>query len=300
MKVLLTGGGGDLGRLLVPALIARGDEPVIFDLRSPSRPAILGSITDRRAVRHALEGAECVIHIAALHGIHEFRRTHNEYDFWDVNVTGTFNVFQGAAEAGIKKMLFISSTSVEEWPGVYGSSKIHGEEIARTYSQRHEMNVLTLRPRAFIPPWNKEVYSSYIDWARWFWGGAVHIVDVVNAILAGLDYISSAQRKPHRCITLDGAYEYSESDLREWDREGKGTTFLKYCPEYLPLVKRYDLDPSRKPKRMSDPQVEEILGVTPTFSLRTLLFELEEFGEEGPSEEYHLSLCYERALRPQP
>lgn len=290
MKIVVTGGGGDLGRLLVPALIAKGEEPVIFDVRSPCRPAIFGSITDRGAVRLALEDADCVIHIAALHGIHEFRQTHSEYDFWDVNVTGTFNIFQGAVEAGIKKLLFISSTSVEEWPGVYGSSKIHGEEIARTYSQRHGMNVLTLRPRAFIPPWNREVYSSYIDWARWFWGGAVHIVDVVKATLAGLEYLSSEDKKPYRCITVDGAYEYSDGDLREWDREGRGTTFLKYYSEYLPLAERYGLDPSQKPNRIRDSQEEEILGVSPTFSLRTLFAELEEFGEEGPSVEYHLSL----------
>ena len=53
MKVLLTGGSGDLGRLFVPRLLDRGDTPVILDVRAPRylQPGALfieGSILDRQ------------------------------------------------------------------------------------------------------------------------------------------------------------------------------------------------------------------------------------------------------------
>jgi hypothetical protein len=31
------------------------------------------------------------------------------------------------------------------------------------------MNVVTLRPRGFVPYWDRTVYAKYSDWARWFW-----------------------------------------------------------------------------------------------------------------------------------
>lgn len=289
--MLITGGSGDLGRVLIPALTKRSHRVTVLDTRAPTFPpppgveVVLGSITDRETVESAVRASDAIIHVAALHGIHEFRKTHDEYAFWDVNVTGTFNLLEAASRTGVRRFLFISSTSVDEWPHLYGSSKVMAEEIARTYSARHEMNVVTLRPRAFIPHWNKEVYSSYVEWAQWFWGGAVHIADVARATLSGLDYVNSEDRRPYHALTIDGAYDYSDDDLRDWDKEGRGTTFLKYYSPYLPIVRRYDLDPAKKPKKRPHPQAGVILGYSPQFSLLHLLQELERFGSEGPPEE---------------
>ena len=65
------------------------------------------------------------------------------------------------------------------------------QEIAQRYVEHHNINVLTLRPRAFIPYWNKTVYSSFVEWAKWFWKGAVHINDVAQAVMQGIDLIST-------------------------------------------------------------------------------------------------------------
>ena len=51
------------------------------------------------------------------------------------------------------------------------------------------MNVITLRPRGFIPFWDRDVYARYSDWARWFWKGAVHIDDVAAAVILSLDLV---------------------------------------------------------------------------------------------------------------
>jgi hypothetical protein len=58
--------------------------------------------------------------------------------------------------------------------------------IAEDYRKHGNMNVITLRPRGFIPFWNHGVYASYSDWARWFWKGAVRHTLIAGALAAVL------------------------------------------------------------------------------------------------------------------
>ena len=90
----------------------------------------------------------------------------------------------------------------------YGGSKILAEAIAEDYRKYRGMNVITLRPRGFIPYWNREVYASYRDWARWFWKGAVHIDDVAAAVILSLDLISRQRIEQQLVLTLDSAYQH--------------------------------------------------------------------------------------------
>ncbi len=70
MKVLLTGGSGDLGQTLVPKLLNNGDTPVILDVRAPRNLKqegvfIEGSILDRSKLKELFLGCDCIVHIAA-------------------------------------------------------------------------------------------------------------------------------------------------------------------------------------------------------------------------------------------
>jgi nucleoside-diphosphate-sugar epimerase len=241
MKVLLTGGSGDLSQTLVPTLLDRGDTPVILDVRAPralkqGAVFIQGSILDRPKLPEMFCGCDCIVHIAAWHGIHEDRDEKNAYDFFDLNVRGTFEVFETAASLGIDKIVFISTTSVYRPDSRYGSSKLLAEAIAEDYRKHRDMNVITLRPRGFIPYWNREVYASYSDWARWFWKGAVHIDDVAAAVILSLDLICRQHLEQQLVLTLDSAYEYTDADFADWDAEGPGSTFRKHYPEYYDLA----------------------------------------------------------------
>ncbi len=284
MRIILTGGSGDLGRILCPLLAERGDTPVVLDVRPPQGGVefVDASITDRDALKAALPGAGMIVHIAAWHGVHEFRKEKNAYDFWDLNVTGTFNVFQTAADAGIDKIVFISSTSIDERFGIYGHTKVLCEEMVRTYAARHGMSILTLRPRAFIPHWNRTIYSSYIEWAKWFWGGAVHINDVAQAVMRAVEFLDANKLAEPIFLAVDGAYEYSERDLETWDRDGSGSTFKKYYADYFDIVREHGLDPSHKPKRLDISDTRKLLNYEPHFSLKNLLEELAEYGADGP------------------
>jgi nucleoside-diphosphate-sugar epimerase len=285
MRILLTGGAGDLGRLLSAQLAGRGHEPVCFDLREPpiARGALIrASILDRQALARGMEGVDLVVHIAAWHGVHLFRKEKDVYDFWDLNVTGSFNVFQAAAEAGVSKVLHISSESVADRDGVYGHTKVLAEEIARTYSHRHGMDVIVLRPRAFIPWWNRETYSSWLEWAKWFWKGAVHIDDVARACLQSVELLAAGKIGEPPVLNVDGAYDYSEAELASWDAGGPGSSFRAHYAAYYELALRHGLDPALKPETLDISQTRAILGYEPRYSLLDLLKELEAYGPGGP------------------
>ena len=114
MRVLITGGGGNLGRVLAPALGEAGHEPILMDNRELETPheSVRGDVRDRTEVREALRGTDIVVHAAALHGIHLEKYTPD--DFWDLNVAGTRNVYEAARECGIERILLCSTM------GVYG------------------------------------------------------------------------------------------------------------------------------------------------------------------------------------
>jgi nucleoside-diphosphate-sugar epimerase len=281
MRILLTGGSGDLGRLLSEALAARGDEPAVID-PAPPHPCVKtyfdSSILDRAAVSKAVEGVECVVHIAAWHGIHEARGSKTAYDFHDLNVTGTFEVLEASARAGVKQFLFISSTSASDRYGIYGHTKVLGEEMCRAYAHRHGMAVITLRPRAFIPSWNKAVYASFPEWAAWFSRGAVHLDDVLRATLRALDLLKVGGLASSAPVyTIDGAYDFTREDLDNWDATGPGSTFRKYYPEDEGLMRKYGLDPARRPKVLAIPEEERLPGYVARYGLRDMLAELRRF-----------------------
>jgi len=286
MKIFITGGSGDLGLLLAKDLTQRGDLPVRMDIRSPLNPQrgkfIPGSILDRNLLSASLKDIDCVVHVAAWHGIHLVTGQKNPYDFWDLNVTGTFNIFQAAAEEGIKKFVYISSTSVLDRFGVYGHTKVLGEEIALTYHERHGMQVITLRPGAFIPWWNKGVYSTYLDWAKWYWKGAVHINDVLQAVIKSIDLLKTGKLEQMPTLFVDGKYEYTPDDLEQWDAEGAGTSFQKYYSTYTDIALKFGLDPAQKPETFDNEPTRKVLGYQPTYSFLNLLQELKESGEKGP------------------
>ena len=287
MKVLLTGGSGDLGRTLVPMLLNRGDTPVILDVRAPlylkqGGVFIHGSILDRALSKEFFHGCDCIVHIAAWHGIHEIRGEKNSYDFFDLNVRGTFEVFEAAVSLGINKIVYISTTSVAKPDTRYGRSKILGESIAENYRKYSNVNVITLRPRSFIPFWNRDVYANYSDWARWFWKGAVHIDDVASAVILSVDLMSRQPPRQQLIFTLDGAYEYTDADLDNWDAGGAGSTFKKYYSQHYDLALSYGLDPALKPTKLDISETVRWLGYKPSYSLASLLSELAAYGDSGP------------------
>jgi UDP-glucose 4-epimerase len=211
MKVLVTGSAGHLGEALVRTLRKTNHEVIGIDLLHSSFTDTIGSITDRDFVRGCMAGVDAVIHAATLHKPHLF--THSRQSFVDINVTGTLNLLEEAASAGIGSFVFTSTTSsfgsamrppadapaawvtedVTPIPrNIYGVTKTAAEDLCELFHRNHRLACLILRTSRFFPEEDdhKETRESYDDGnvkANEFLYRRVDLEDVVSAHLLALE-----------------------------------------------------------------------------------------------------------------
>lgn len=108
--ILLTGATGLIGSTLLPELLA-GDEEVRCLVRDPRRlgpnrvrvQLSLADLGDPRGLRHAVRGADTVIHLAAAIRDQPPRRLE------EVNALGTYRLLKAAESAGVKRFIFFSA-----------------------------------------------------------------------------------------------------------------------------------------------------------------------------------------------
>jgi UDP-glucose 4-epimerase len=200
MKVLITGAGGNLGRVLAPALAEKGHEPVLLDYRDIETPYefIQDDIRDPEVMNRAAQNIDAIVHGAALHGIHVSKYTVD--DFWELNVTGTQYVYQAAVKNGVPKIIFCSTMGVygdgtssrehtytaitEQSPllprNIYGLSKKLGEELAGYYYRKHKVRTVSMRLGMFVP-------QDFILYGFRLLKGGVDDRDVATAFLLALE-----------------------------------------------------------------------------------------------------------------
>jgi dihydroflavonol-4-reductase len=138
-QTLVTGGAGFVGQHLVAALLDRGCKVRVLDVRHPTCPSpsaeyVLGSVLDSALVHQALDGVAEVYHLAALPGMW----TRYKSDFHAVNCRGTEIMLHAARQRRVSQflhcstesILFGSSTTLDQMPGVYTRSKFAAEQRA--------------------------------------------------------------------------------------------------------------------------------------------------------------------------
>jgi nucleoside-diphosphate-sugar epimerase len=166
----VTGSAGHLGEALVRTLREQGGRVVGLDVLDSPTTSVTGSVTDRDTVRRALTGVDHVLHTATLHKPHV--GTHTRRDFVDTNVTGTLTVLEQAAGAGVRSVVFTSSTSAfgraltpapgrsavwvtEDTPSVarnvYGATKVAAEDLCALVARDCGLPVVVLRVARFFP-----------------------------------------------------------------------------------------------------------------------------------------------------
>lgn len=167
-QCLVTGGAGYVGRALVARLQAAGCAVRSFDVQ-PHRHAegietLVGDLRDAAALRQACVGIDTVFHTAALINTLSRYRAAERATVFGVNVDGTRNVLQAAAEAGVTTLVHTSSFNValsaaagnvaqdETAPYVAGAkdlytlSKIEAERAALAADRPGGLRVCALRP----------------------------------------------------------------------------------------------------------------------------------------------------------
>ena len=171
-KILVIGGAGFIGSHVVAELLktnvreiviydnfARGKRSHISKYLADPRCRLYpngGDVRDIDLLNDAMQGADGVIHLAAMWLLHckDFPRT-----AFHVNIEGTFNVLEACVKNNVQRLVYSSSASVygdavevpmtEAHPfnnrNFYGASKIAGEAMCRAFQDRYGLSYVGLR-----------------------------------------------------------------------------------------------------------------------------------------------------------
>jgi UDP-glucose 4-epimerase len=216
VTVLVTGSSGHLGEALLRTLQAQRRAAIGIDVLPGAFTHQIGSITDRAFVRRCMQGVTTVLHAATLHKPHV--ATHSRQDFVDVNISGTLNLLEEAAAAGITAFVYTSTTSVfgdalvpppgepAAWitedvtavpKNIYGVTKAAAEDLCQLFARNHSLHAIVLRTSRFFPeaddnPAIREAYTDANIKTNELLYRRVDIEDVVSAHLLAADHAPSA------------------------------------------------------------------------------------------------------------
>ena len=157
--ILITGAAGRIGTMLRSRLARDGRVLRLLDVvpveAGPGEEAVTASVTELAAVTDACQGVDAVIHLGGIAAEAPWDK------ILDVNINGTYNVFEAARRAGVPRVVFASSnhavgfTPRADFPvpdyafpapdTYYGVAKVAGEGLAALYVRRYGMDAICVR-----------------------------------------------------------------------------------------------------------------------------------------------------------
>lgn len=199
MRVLLTGAAGYTGRGLGNVVKAqhhvRGLD--IRDADDAVDEMLIGNLADLDVCEKAVHGVEALVLCHMAPNPSGYRTPELAID---VNVKGTANLYHAAVEAGISRVVLISSTCVlSVQPGalatpgdgpynyaysMYAFTKILQEDIARYYYEKHGIHTAILRPAWIV--YDEDFHTKYGDAMQQYDPGLIDPRDIGAAVLAAL------------------------------------------------------------------------------------------------------------------
>ncbi len=231
--VLVTGATGEVGRGVLPWLQERFSLRLLsLDPPNGDPRYIQADLLDWEALSAVLQGVEAVLHLAIApghSGVYE-DDAFNDRRF-DVNVKGTFHIFEAARRANVRRVVHVSSLMVvwghgtmgpiagDASPrpvGTYALTKLLSEEIARHYAENHNMEVITLRITAPLDINDPERLRQPVRPQQ------VPLPDLAQAFIRAL----TVPLERYEVVTIVG-----ESSRRIWDL-GPARRVLGYEPRY--------------------------------------------------------------------
>jgi uronate dehydrogenase len=231
--ILVTGATGEVGRGVLPWLQERFSLRLLsIDPPGDDPRRIQADLLDWNALAAAMSGVEAVLHLAIApghSGVYE-DDAFNDQRF-DVNVKGTFHVFEAARRAKVRRVVHVSSLMVV-WGygkvgpvpgdappkpiGTYALTKTLTEQIARHYAERNNMEVITLRISAPLDINDPEHLRQPVRPQQ------IPLPDLAQAFERAL----TVPLPRYETVTIVG-----ESSRRIWDL-GPARRILGYEPQY--------------------------------------------------------------------
>jgi len=179
-NILITGAAGGIGSVLRDALrphcrLMRCSDIKDIEPQAPHEESFAFDLRDAESAMKAMEGIDIVYHLGGI----------PQEDTWenirDVNIDGTYNIYEAARVKGAKRVVFASSnhamgfyrrsTTVGQGEpprpdSRYGVSKVFGEAIGRLYADKHGLETISLRIGQFRPrPTNRRMLSLWLSHA---------------------------------------------------------------------------------------------------------------------------------------
>jgi dihydroflavonol-4-reductase len=219
VRAFVTGGTGFIGGRLVRKLRERGDEVVAL-VRSPDRAQSLrelgcelvqGDLSYPEAIRRAMEGCDSVFHVAAVYKVGIPKSEHAAMH--DANVRGTEHVLDAASDAGVGRIVYVSTVNVfgntrgevvdesyerpgDDYLSKYDETKYLSHQVARDRIAKGAPIVI-VQPGGVYGPGDHSELGNMIDQVRsgklkmrMFPGtgfNLVHVEDVADGILLAHD-----------------------------------------------------------------------------------------------------------------
>jgi nucleoside-diphosphate-sugar epimerase len=229
VRVALTGATGYTGSRVLAALLARGDtvaalaRPTSHGPRAGDVRWVEGDLADARALDLLVEGAEAVVHVAAVY------RTagHPDAYYREVNVAGTERLLEAATRFGVRRFVHTSTVGVHGdianppadetapiAPGdVYQATKAEAEALALDFHRRRGLPVTVVRPAAIYGP------------------GETRLLKLFRAIARGRYAIVGSGRAFYHPVFID---DLVAGFLLALDRrEAVGEAFIVAGPRYV-------------------------------------------------------------------
>jgi len=289
MRALVTGGAGFIGSALARALLARGWTVRVLDNfitgleeTVPAEAELLrGDLRDQETAGLACAGMDIVFHHAAVRSVP--RSVENPILTEECNALATLNVLIAASEAGVRRLVYASSSSVygdqhgatqrEDMPtdpvSPYAVSKLAGEHYCQVWTRLRGLSTVSLRYFNVFGP-GQRIESKY----------AAVFPSFVSALAEGrppevhwdgeqsrdFTYIDDVVEANLRAVAADGRVEGKVINIGS----GSPRTVNEVLRAVSGAMGRW-IEPVRLPKRQGDvrrthadiTRARELLGWTP-------------------------------------
>lgn len=236
MKLLLTGAGGYTGKGLSQVLAARHFVRGVDIVEKPTacQEFKVADITDYETCLKIVQGLEALVLCHMAPNPHGYKTPPMSFD---INAKGTANLYHAAQQAGIKKVVLISSCGVLDvnsppprdaqigvgpynyGKGLYTLTKIIQEGIALDYFKAAQIATAVLRPGWIV--YDGELITKYGEKMERYYGSLLDPRDIGTATIAALDLPD---------LGLE-AFNIGQSDYTEIDASATRSR-LKWSPTY--------------------------------------------------------------------
>lgn len=256
MRVALTGASGYTGGHILRKLLARGDSVTALVREGSITPAlqasgariVTGALGSADDARRFVAGCDAVMHVAAVY------RTagHPDSYYRQINVEGTRQLLDAAAEAGVRRFVHTSTVGVhgdvkhppadENSPiapsDIYQETKAEADAMAREFGRARGIEVAIVRPGAIYGPGETRLLKVFRGIARGRYAVVgrgtphyhlVYIDDLVDGFLLALDRRNAAGET----FIIAGPSSLSQDDLaREVARATGGSVWPFHIPAW--------------------------------------------------------------------